>query len=137
MIICGYLLCENDPPQKYEWSFFSMPMLQLRGNQKDVNFQLHHRLSKFEVPVVVNLKHIFEFFGHYDTCFLIQKLLELIRSSSDGQFWRKSQNKKGGKFELRLQLCYYNCTFFFALVSKMWLKQKIKAFRVIVLYEQP
>ena len=84
--------------------------LQLRGNQKDFNFQLHHRLSKFEVPVVVNLKHIFELFGLYTTCFLIQKLLELIRLSSDGQFWRKSQNKKGGKFELRSQLCYYNCT---------------------------
>ena len=24
---------------------------------------LHHRLSKFEVPVVVNLKHILELFG--------------------------------------------------------------------------
>ena len=33
--------------------------VQLRGNQKDFNFQLHHRLSKFEVPVVVNLKHNF------------------------------------------------------------------------------
>ena len=85
--------------------------VQLRGNQKDVNFQLHHHLSKFEVPVVVNLKHIFELFGIYNTCFLIQKLLELITSSSDGQFWRKSQNKKGGKFEIRSQLCYYNCTF--------------------------
>ena len=87
-------------------------LLQLRGNQKDFNFQLHHRLSKFEVPGVVNLKHIFELFGLYATCFLIQKLLELIRLSSDGQFWRKSQNKKGGKFELRSQLCYYNCIFF-------------------------
>ena len=86
-------------------------LLQLRGNQKDFNFQLHHRFSKFEVPVVVNLKHIFELFGLYTTCFLIQKLLELIRSSSDGQFWRKSQNKKGGKFELRSQLCYYNCIY--------------------------
>ena len=38
--------------------------LQLRGNQKDFNFQLHHRLSKFEVPVVVNLKHILNFLGH-------------------------------------------------------------------------
>ena len=28
--------------------------VQLRGNQKDFNLQLHHRLSKFEVPVVVN-----------------------------------------------------------------------------------
>ena len=81
-------------------------LIQPRGNQKDFNFQLHHRQSKFEVPVVVNLKHIFELFGLYTTCFLIQKLLELIRSSSDGQFWRKSQNKKGGKFELRSQLCY-------------------------------
>ena len=83
--------------------------IQLRGNQKDFNFQLHHRLSKFEVPVVVNLKHIFELFGLYTTCFFIQKVFELIRLSSDGQFWRKSQNKKGGKFELRSQLCYYNC----------------------------
>ena len=84
--------------------------IQLRGNQKDVNFQLHHRLSNFEVPFVVNIKHILELFGLYNTCFLIQKLLQLIRSSSDGQFWRKSQSKKGGKFELRSQLCYYNCT---------------------------
>ena len=84
-------------------------IVQLRGNQKDFNFQLHYRLSKFEVPVVVNLKHIFELFGLCITSFLIQKLLELIRSSSDGQFWRKSQNIKGGKFELGLQLCYYNC----------------------------
>ena len=37
--------------------------VQLRGNQKDFNFQLQHRLSKFEAPVVVNLKHIFEFLG--------------------------------------------------------------------------
>ena len=85
--------------------------IQLRGNQKDFNFQLHHRMSKFEVPVVVNLKHIFELFGLYTTCFLIQKLLELIRLSSEGQFWRKGQNKKGGKFELRSQLCYYNCNY--------------------------
>ena len=28
----------------------------------------------------------------------------IIRSSSDGYFWRKSQNEKGGKFELRSQL---------------------------------
>ena len=83
-------------------------LLQLRENQKDFNFQLHHRLSKLEVHVVVNLKHIFELFGLYNSYFLIQKLLELITSSSDGQFWRKSQNKKGEKFELRLQLCYYN-----------------------------
>ena len=83
--------------------------VQLRGNQKDFNFQLHHRLSKFEVPVVVNLKHIFELFGLNTTCFLIQKLLELIRLSSHGQFWRKSQNKKGGKFKLGSQLYYYNC----------------------------
>ena len=45
--------------------------VQLRGNSKDINFQLHHRLSKFEVPAVVNLKHIFELFGLYTTCFLI------------------------------------------------------------------
>ena len=31
----------------------------------------NHRLSKFEVAVVVNLKHIFELFGLYTTCFLI------------------------------------------------------------------
>ena len=31
--------------------------------KKDFNFQLHHRLSKFEVPVVVNLKHTFELFS--------------------------------------------------------------------------
>ena len=96
--------------EKYSKSSSTVLVLvQLRGNQKDFNFQLHHHLSKFEVPVVVNLKHIFEIFGLYTTCFLIQKLLELNRSSSDGQFWRKSQNKKGGKFELRSQLCYYNC----------------------------
>ena len=89
---------------------FLSPGIQLRVNQKDVNFQLYHHLPKFEVPVVVNFKHIFELFGLYNTCFLIQKLLELIRLSSDGQFWRKSQNKKGGKFELRSWLCYYNCT---------------------------
>ena len=82
----------------------------LRENKKDFNFQLHHRLSKFEVPVVVNLKHIFELLGLYITYFLIQKLLELIRLTTVGQFWRKSQNEKGGKFELRSQLCYYNCT---------------------------
>ena len=45
--------------------------VQLRGNLKDFNFQLHLRFSKFEVPVVMNLKHIFEFFGLYTTCFLI------------------------------------------------------------------
>ena len=49
--------------------------IQLRGNQKDFNFQLHHRFSKFEVPVV----------------------------------WRKGRNKKGNRFELTSQLCYYNC----------------------------
>ena len=48
-----------------------VPDVQLRGNWKDFNFQLHHRLSKFEVPLVVNLKHIFELFGLYNTCFLI------------------------------------------------------------------
>ena len=30
-----------------------------------------HRLSKFEVSVVVKLKHIFELFGLYITCFFI------------------------------------------------------------------
>ena len=39
-----------------------MPV-QLRENYKDFNFQLHHRLSKFEVPLVVNLKHVFLIFG--------------------------------------------------------------------------
>ena len=29
------------------------------------------QFSKFEVPVVVNLKHIFKLFGLYATCFLI------------------------------------------------------------------
>ena len=82
--------------------------LQLSGNQKGFNFQLHHRFSKFEVPVVVNSKHIFELCGLYTTFFLIQKLLKVIRSSSDSQFQRKSQNKKGGKFELRPWLSYYN-----------------------------
>ena len=42
-------------------------VIQLRGNYKDFNFQLHHRLSKFEVPVVVDLNHIFELFGPYNT----------------------------------------------------------------------
>ena len=86
-------------------------VIQLRGNQKDFNFQLHHRLSKFEVPVVVNLNQIFELLGLYTTWFLFQKLLELIRLSSNGQFWRKSKKKKkGGNFESRSQLFYYNCT---------------------------
>ena len=40
-----------------------MFVIQVRGNWKDIIFQLHHRLSKFEVPVLVNLKHIFELFG--------------------------------------------------------------------------
>ena len=62
------------------------------------------------MPSVVNLKHIFERFGLYTSCFL-----DLIRVSSDGQFWRKSKNENGGKFELRLQLCYYNCKRFFFL----------------------
>ena len=79
-------------------------MIQLRGNQKDVNYQLHHPLSKFELPVVVNLKHVFELFGLYTTCFLIQKLLELIRLSSAGQFLRKSQNNKGVQKEWFLDL---------------------------------
>ena len=34
----------------------------ITAERKDFNFQLRHRLSKFEVPVVVNLKHIFELF---------------------------------------------------------------------------
>ena len=47
--------------------------LQHTANRKleRLQFQLHHRLSKFEVPVFVNLKHIFELFGLYTTCFLI------------------------------------------------------------------
>ena len=39
-----------------------MDFVQLRGNQKDVNFQLRHRFSKFEVSVIMNLKHSFELF---------------------------------------------------------------------------
>ena len=93
--------------------------LELKGNQKALYFQLHHRLSKFEVPVFVNLKHIFEIFRLYITCFLIQKQLELIRLSSDGQFWKKSQNKKGGRFELRSYLCYYNCNRLFYISSSL------------------
>ena len=42
-----------------------------RKLEKDVNFQLHHRLSNFEVSVDVNLKHVSKFFGLYNTCFLI------------------------------------------------------------------
>ena len=41
------------------------------------------------------------FWTLWATCFFIWKPLELIRSSSDGYFWIKSQNKKGRKFELR------------------------------------
>ena len=110
--INSILIKRNQTGQRNALTSKQQGDLQLRGNQKDFNFQLHHHLSKFEVPVVVNLKHIFELFGLYTTCFLIQKPLQLIRRlSSDGQFWRKSQNKKGGKFELRSQLFYYNCTF--------------------------
>ena len=108
--------------------------IQLRGNQKDVNFQLHHRLSKFEVPVVVNLKHTFELFGLYNTCLLIQKLSDLIRSSSDGQFWKKSQKKKGGKFELRSQLCYYHCNYnHFTLCTFCLVKNLIRLFYIVIL----
>ena len=44
-----------------------------------LQFSTSSSLSKFEVPVVVNLKHIFERFGLYTSCFL-----DLIRVSSDG-----------------------------------------------------
>ena len=42
--------------------FLNWCQLQLKENQKDFDVQIHHRFSKFEVPVVVNLKHIFELF---------------------------------------------------------------------------
>ena len=58
------------PPKKLGLNFASF-ILQLRGNLNDFNFQLHHRLLKFEVPLVVNLKHNFELFWLYTTCFLI------------------------------------------------------------------
>ena len=101
---------------------YILPLLQLRGNQKDFNF---------EVPVVVNLKHIYEFFGLYPTCFLIQKLLELIRLSSDGQYWRKGQNKKGGKFELRWQLCYYNCQRIFFFKNVLQKTSKVQDIQIV------
>jgi hypothetical protein len=34
-------------------------------------------LPKFEVPVVVNLKHIFELFGLYTTCFFYLETIEV------------------------------------------------------------
>jgi hypothetical protein len=45
-----------------------------------LQFSTSSSFVKIEVPVVVILKHIFELFGLYTTCFLISKLLELIRS---------------------------------------------------------
>ena len=46
-------------------------VLTAKRKLESLQFQLHHCLSKFEVPVVVNFKHIFELFGLYTTCFLI------------------------------------------------------------------
>ena len=34
-----------------------------------LKFQLHHHLSKFEVSVIVNLKHIFELLGFITLAF--------------------------------------------------------------------
>ena len=43
--------------RKYE---FGTTLLDIAtAKRKLFNLQLHHRMSKFEVPVVVNLKHIF------------------------------------------------------------------------------
>ena len=53
-------------------------ILQLNVESRDLS------QAEEKILVVVNLKHIFELFGLYTTCFLIKKLLELIRSSSDG-----------------------------------------------------
>ena len=63
--------CQNPAEITVAQKFENKKTVQLRGNKKDFNFQLHHRLSKFEVPVIVNLKHIFDLFGIYTTCFLI------------------------------------------------------------------
>ena len=41
---------------------YYLTYLQLKRNKKDFDFQLHHRLSKSEVPVVVNLKAYFWIF---------------------------------------------------------------------------
>ena len=115
------LPCVNNhgphPLHNYERNRWMLPYLAIiqfvsvakSKNTIQLRLQFSTSSSTVKVPVVVNLKHIFELFGFCNTCFLIQKLLELIRLSSDGQFWRKSRHKKGGKFELRLQLCYYNC----------------------------
>ena len=50
------------------------------------------------MPVVVNLKHIFELFWLYTTCFFD---LETIGVNLMVTFGEKAKSKKGGKFELR------------------------------------
>ena len=61
---------------------FSLPApeVQLREYQKDLEYRLHHRLSKFDRSVFLNLKLISYFSGVYMAWVFIQKLLELVRS---------------------------------------------------------
>ena len=55
-------------------------LVQLKEYQKDLEYRLHHRLSKFDRSVFLILKPISYFFGMCMAWFFIQKLLEFIRS---------------------------------------------------------
>ena len=78
--------------------------VQLREYYKDLEYRLHHRLSKF-----LNLKPISYFLGVYIAWFFID--LETIGVSQIMiQHLRKSHFNFGGKFEFRSQFSYYSCT---------------------------
>ena len=58
--------------------------------------------------VAIFLKPISYFFGIFSARFLIKKLLELVKSSSDGEYLRIFFFNFGGKFEFRSYLFNYN-----------------------------
>ena len=86
--------------------------IQLGEYQKDLEYKLHHRLSKFYRSAFLNLKPIYYFFGIYMAWFLLSR-----------NYWRQLDHDL---IEFRSQLSYYSCTekvqsdFRFKLAKTRW-----------------
>ena len=70
-MIKDMIIKNDDSKSKAELLHLKPHPFTAKRKQERRHFSTSSSLSKFEVPVVMNLKHIFELLGLDSTCFLI------------------------------------------------------------------
>ena len=86
-------------------------LLQLRKHQKDLEYRLHHCLSKFHSSIFLISKPIsYLFWLLYGLVFFYLETTGVHQMMVDGQHLRKSHLNFGRKFGFRSQLSYYSST---------------------------